>query len=149
MKINKLVISLTTTFALLVGSQSAFAATVYDKEPNDYHDAAQFLGYGDLAMGKISSENDHDWFYFQAGANDGGRTMTLHLQSPANTKYLFVINKNYGEPVPVTVLSQGSGNPEWVSFTLEANARYNFVVFKSSFSGYDPNNYYYLSPWLY
>ncbi|AJS58644.1 hypothetical protein [Paenibacillus sp. IHBB 10380] len=137
-------------FSLVFSSQAAFAANVPDQEYNDDYYSAQKLVYGDLAVGKINSANDRDWFYVETGANDGGREMTLFLQTkPESSHSIFVINKNFGEPVPYTVLSQGVGNPEWVSFRVEANARYNFIVFKSSLTGYDPNATYYLNPWLF
>ncbi|SDC10966.1 hypothetical protein SAMN02799630_00556 [Paenibacillus sp. UNCCL117] len=131
--------------SLVFTSQAAFAATIVDTGYNDDYYVAQQMQYGDIAMGKINSASDKDWYYIQTGPNDGGRTMTVLLQNPNNFHYIFVVNKNDAEPVTVTDLNPGNNN-EWVSFTVEANTRYNFGVFKSSSAAFDPNALYFLSP---
>lgn len=134
--------------SLVFTSQAAFAATIVDTGNNDDYYSAQQMQYGDIAMGKINSATDKDWYYIQTGPNDGGRTMTVHLTNPSNYHYIFVVNKNDAEPVIVTDLNPGNNN-EWVSFTVQANTRYNFGVLKSSFSGFDPNALYFLSPTIF
>ncbi|RAV04615.1 hypothetical protein [Paenibacillus sp. YN15] len=134
--------------SLVFTSQAAFAATIVDTGYNDEYYVAQQMQYGDIAMGKINSASDKDWYYIQTGPNDGGRTMTLHLTNPNNYHYIFIVTKNDAEFVSVTDLNPGNNN-EWVSFTVEANTRYNFGVLKSVNSGFDPNALYFLSPTIF
>ncbi|GFZ94191.1 hypothetical protein GCM10008018_45800 [Paenibacillus marchantiophytorum] len=139
--------------SLVVTAQSAFATSPYVEENETYNNninTPTSFSWGQYATGYIESSSDSDWWSFYADANQGGRPVTLVLNTPQNKDYRFTAIDSIGSrPDNFTWGTQQNGLIT-ASFTLRANTTYKFRIYGTGPDDFTPvsgnsSDKYYLS----
>ena len=112
--------------AMLSFSQSAFADTVWESEPNNSSSTANVMMVDDLAVGQISSSADVDYYMFGAGDTETITALFLNQASDLTKHYFFVWDITSGGQLIVNGNDMVAGG--YKSYSIDLLAGHVYLI---------------------